>query len=354
LLIVITIIGILIGLLLPAVQAAREAARKTQCQSNLRQLGLALQAYHASCRAFPPAINLPAGEIEATTTKWKENWIITILPFIEQQPLHDQFDLTKPISDPANRTPRGQKLPWVLCPTDTGSDVFYSNALEGDNWARGNYAANGALAENELGTLTNPPPGVPPGYAQNGVSWSLPWVRGVMGGNASLRSDDIKDGLSNTILLAEVRIGVNSIDRRGTWAMGSAGASSLFGHCVGKQVGPNVAFPDNLLGAAAIQTAAGGEAALLEAGMPCWDGDGSTKATMRSQHTGGVFACFCDGSVHWLNNTIDHGNNPDIPGTEQAKRSNTPNPNRPTADDYHVWERLNCSADGFPVDQSAF
>ena len=216
LLIVITIIGILIGLLLPAVQAAREAARKTQCQSNLRQLGLALQAYHASCGAFPPAINLPAGEIEATTTKWKENWIITILPFIEQQPLHDQFDLTKPISDPANRTPRGQKLPWMLCPTDTGSDVFYSNALEGDNWARGNYAANGALAENELGTLTNPPPGVPQGYAQNGVNWSLPWVRGVMGGNASLRSDDIKDGLSNTVLLAEVRIGVNSIDRRGT------------------------------------------------------------------------------------------------------------------------------------------
>ena len=136
--------------------------------------------------------------------------------------------------------------------------------------------------------------------------------------------------------------------------MGSAGASSLFGHCVGKQVGPNVAFPDNLLGAAAIQAAAGGEAALLEEGMPCWDGDGSTKATMRSQHTGGVFTCFCDGSVHWLNNNIDHGNNPDIPGTEQAKRSNTPNPNPPTAADYHVWERLNCSADGFPVDQSAF
>jgi prepilin-type N-terminal cleavage/methylation domain-containing protein len=354
LLIVITIIGILTGLLLPAVQAARETARKTQCQNNIRQLALALQGYHTCCRAFPPAINLPAGEIEATTTKWKENWVITILPYMDQKPLHDQFDLSKPISDPANRIPRGQKLPFMLCPSDTGSDVLYGNAIEGDNWARGNYAANGSIAENELGTLTPPPQGVPQGYAQNGINWPLPWVRGVMGSNASLKSDDIKDGLSNTILLAEVRIGVNSVDRRGTWAMGSAGASSLFGHGVGKKVGPNVDFPDNLLGAAAIQTAAGGPDELMSEGMPCWDGDGSTKATMRSQHEGGVFTGFCDGSVHWLNNHIDHGDNPDIPGTEQAKRSKTPNPNPPTANDYHVWERLNCSADGFPVDGAAF
>ena len=174
-----------------------------------------------------------------------------------------------------------------------------------------------------------------------------------MGCNASLRSDDVKDGLSNTLLLAEVRIGVNSLDRRGTWAMGSAGAGAVR-PLRGQDGGPNVAFPDNLLGAAAIQAAAGGEDELLAEGMPCWDGDGSTKATSASQHAGGVFTCFCDGSVHWLNNNIDHGSNPDLPGTEQAKRSNAPHPNPPTANDYHVWERLNCSADGFPVDQSVF
>jgi prepilin-type N-terminal cleavage/methylation domain-containing protein len=354
LLIVITIIGILIGLLLPAIQAAREAARKAQCQNNLRQLGLALQNYHASCRLFPPAINLPANEFEATTNKWKENWVITLLPYMEQNPLHDQFDLTKPISDPANRIPRGQKLPFMLCPTDTGSDVLYGNASEGDNWARGNYAANGSIAENELGTLTLPPPGVAPSYTQNGINWGLPWVRGVMGCNASLRAADIKDGLSNTILLAEIRIGVSALDRRGTWAMGSAGASSLFGHGMGKNMGPNVNFPDNLLGCKALQDSAGGPGELASQGMSCWDGDGSTKATMRSQHAGGVFTCFCDASVHWLSNNIDHGTNGEIPGTEQAKRSDTPNPDPPSASDYHVWERLNCSADGFPVDGSAF
>lgn len=355
LLIVITIIGILIGLLLPAVQAAREAARKMQCQSNLRQLGLALQSYEANCRAFPPSQNLPAGEIEATTTKWKESWVITILPFVDNQPLYNQFDRTKPISDPANRIPRGQKLPFMLCPSDTGSDVLYSNGIEGDNWARGNYAANGSIANNELGTLTDPPPGVPQSYAQNGVNWSLPWVPGVMGCNDSLTAAGIRDGLSNTILLAEVRIGVNSVDRRGTWAMGTAGASSLFGHGVGRNMGPNVNFPDNLLGAAAIQAAAGGEGEVASEGMPCYDGEGSTKATMRSQHVGGVFTCFCDGSVHWLNNSIDHGTNGEIPGTRQAQEpGNNASPNPPTAKDYHVWERLNCSADGFPMDGSAF
>jgi len=355
LLIVITIVGILMGLLLPAVQAAREAARKTQCQNNLRQLGLALQNYHSLCGAFPPAINLPAGEIEATTTKWKENWVITILPFMDNQPLHNEFDLTKPISDPVNRIPRGQKLSFMLCPSDTGSDVLYSNGIEGENWARGNYAANGSIANNELGTLTLPPPGVPASYAQNGVNWALPWVPGVMGCNGSLRAADIKDGLSNTVLLGEIRIGVSTLDRRGTWAMGSAGASSLFGHGVGRDMGPNVSFPDNLLGCKALQDSMGGRGALWSECMACWEGEGSSKAAMRSQHAGGVFTCFCDGSVHWLSNNIDHGSNREIPGTRQAQDpDNNANPNPPTANDYHVWERLNCSADGFPVDGTAF
>jgi len=102
LLVVIAIIGILVALLLPAVQSARETARKTQCRSNLKQIGLALQMYHDSKDEFPPATTWenPAQMDRARSNQFGPNWVILALSFMEGQTIQDTFDLTKPIPDP--------------------------------------------------------------------------------------------------------------------------------------------------------------------------------------------------------------------------------------------------------------
>src|SRR6187401_2930404 len=86
LLVVIAIIGILVALLLPAIQAAREAARRAQCQSHMKNLGIALQNYHSANKRFPKGfVSTGAGAIEA----W--SWSTYLLPYLEEQAIYDQL-----------------------------------------------------------------------------------------------------------------------------------------------------------------------------------------------------------------------------------------------------------------------
>ena len=337
LLVVITIIGILISLLLPAVNGAREAARRSQCQNNLKQLGLACLNYHQVQQTFPPALFIPAGESPNVTVKWMQNWVIMILPFCEQTGLYNSFNLSLPISDPSNQTPRASQLPIMLCPTDSKNAINYQpfNAAEGANWARGNYGANGSVDFIEAVGSSRDQTG------QQSNQWVLSYKRGVMGCNVAVSLDDIKDGASNTIMLNELRSGFVPQDRRGTWAMGAPGASSTWGVGVSDDQGPNnrTAEADDSVECSQLQTLFGGQSQFAaQTGMGCCPCNSNQQFTARSMHQGGVFTCFCDGSVHFLSDFIDHN----------------PSGSINSVADLHVWECLNVSADGLPINQVSY
>jgi prepilin-type N-terminal cleavage/methylation domain-containing protein len=336
LLVVITIIGILISLLLPAVQAAREAARRMQCSSNLKQLALALHNYHVQCNIFPPAMQCAATETPGSTTNMGPNWCIAILPFLEQQALYNSFTLSVPISNAVNREWRGVPLSVMNCPSDPASRTAYAgqSSAEGDNWARGNYGANGGNGFIYLGFESD-------ASSSSGPGWKDSRTRGVMGSNASLGFSGIRDGSSNTMLLAELRVGVSEKDIRGSWALGGAGPSALFAFGVGDANGPNPAgdFSDDLVGCDYLRNTAPGAAAMLSDGMSCSPGPYNDQAGSRSCHPGGVHIALADGSIRFVGTYVD---------TTGTTSSTYPWPTN------SVWSCLIGSSDGYPISGDAF
>ncbi|HEY2761512.1 MAG TPA: DUF1559 domain-containing protein, partial [Pirellulales bacterium] len=141
LLVVVAIIGILIALLLPAVQAAREAARRTQCLSGLKQLGVAAQNYHSTYRTFPVGMWMKPG-----LTYTESTFFVRLLPYLEEQSLYDKWDFKTPVTNASTSLANSRaatKISSLLCP----SDQFESNpyTLPGPESASPSTSSPGAV-----------------------------------------------------------------------------------------------------------------------------------------------------------------------------------------------------------------
>jgi prepilin-type N-terminal cleavage/methylation domain-containing protein len=279
LLVVIAIIGILVGLLLPAVQAAREAARRMQCSNNLKQLGLAHHNYHDAFKTFPPgAINGRFGQSRAV---WA--WSAQLLPFIEQTSLFNSLGVSgteAAVSLRANPQLFRQRLSFLRCPSDSGPEL---NEHSFNSVLDSNGTAVQVIVSNYVGNLGHL--GVVDGLAAD--------FTGTHAHRSRINLRDTTDGTSNTLLVGERPYFLRSVL-----------CSAALGLVLRGEAGGSTAA---MAGSGLLHVGARG-ATLINAreqrtGSPfvsnCGVGFGST-------HTGGFQATFCDGSVHFISETIDH------------------------------------------------
>lgn len=224
LLVVIAIIGTLIGLLLPAVQAAREAARLTQCESHLRQIGLATLNLHDATGAFPPARLRARDDFsEYACESTQPSWLVRILPYIEQQNFASEWDLNQVYSLHAPEV--REHLPAAfVCPTrrSPSEAVIASQEIEEEytfpcgcsfsetvtmvSGAVGDYAGNhgdltGGSFDDEYAYWRG-------GNGTGVIISSRPTCQNWQptGWKDKIRNKDLVDGASNTVLVGEMHI----------------------------------------------------------------------------------------------------------------------------------------------------
>jgi prepilin-type N-terminal cleavage/methylation domain-containing protein/prepilin-type processing-associated H-X9-DG protein len=276
LLVVIAIIAVLIGLLVPAVQKVREAANRMKCQNNLKQIGLGLLNFESQNGAFPAA-----GDALNQL-----GWHVYLLPFIEQENVYKQFDLTTrgAYTIAPRRRELGQvKINLFLCPTSTLERVLTG----------GRHTPH--LPEFEPPTAAGSPPytthyygilgpkGVNPATGQaylllNTGSHGGFGQQGVFQQEKPTRMADITDGTSNTLAVGEMSWTSEVTGTRyRTWIRGCHNSTA----CSSAR---NINIAINIPGIAVFDDIAFG-----------------------SMHPGGTHFGMADGSVHFIAQTINLG-----------------------------------------------
>lgn len=200
LLVVIAIIAILIGLLLPAVQKVREAAARSTCQNNLKQMGLAVHNFQSTYGVFPPSRTKDLGL----------TWAVLILPYMEQENLYKQFDLTKQYyqQPTTNGDPRTKEVKTFFCPSYPRTTKVSTAGDAGSGTHTPGSCADYNTISGNLERYTDP-----------GISGWVNWRDGSGANGMSKRSPNgtlmgefnfnhISDGTSNTFLIGEKHIPV--------------------------------------------------------------------------------------------------------------------------------------------------
>jgi len=197
LLVVIAIIGILVALLLPAVQTAREAARRVGCTNNLRQSSLALHNYHATFGVFPPSNSHVRLVVNGDLRKFPGwAWSAFILPFAEEESLHDLIRFNLPSNAEENIQAIKTFIPFYRCPSDP--EHFLTSCCAGipgfGDTSETNYSAISTHTNREL-------EGDPIDYYYVYNSYN---TSGVIYHESRISVRLITDGASHTLLVGEV------------------------------------------------------------------------------------------------------------------------------------------------------
>jgi prepilin-type N-terminal cleavage/methylation domain-containing protein/prepilin-type processing-associated H-X9-DG protein len=280
LLVVIAIIGVLVALLLPAVQMARESARRTQCGNHLKQLGLAAQNFNDTRGWLPPS------RVSNDNTDANQNWVtwaVLLLPYIEQQNLYGQWDITLAYEKHKEVVTK-QAVPVYFCPSRRRPTAAFSNesATSGPSGGLSDFASCGGRGPNDNTTAQ----GVPNQYARGAMicaRWRMNTSPlSVADWQGQVRLATITDGTSNTLLFGDKQV-------RRTTKWGQGEDRSVY-------TGANL---NNSRRFAGIDLKTN-EQYKLDGFTAAEVTQGVDNQAFGSLHPGVVQFVFCDGSVHGL------------------------------------------------------
>lgn len=305
LLVVIAIIGILVALLLPAVQAAREAGRRSSCQNNMKQIGLALHNHHDIFKRLPPGA---ASDIApwGTGGSWGSSWMVFILPFVEQSTIYNQWQFTgasgftnwNNLSLVANKT-----LPVYQCPSSIFEPLTRDTTSIGGNatttFMRSSYVGI-AGAHNGLFTVTawTDPTAFDGTHGRSSTSGSLSY-------QTKFNLAAMTDGTSNVMVVGEQSAPVK--DSTGADQPNWSAGGQYYGWTMGSAFippGGAMNMDNRHFNCTTVRYAINTRTNVSASQATGIGPDVGTNSTLISNHPGGCNVVLGDASVRFLSQTL--------------------------------------------------